>query len=267
MARLIKRLDRIYQMRSLRKKLNALLMCAMLTQPVLLLAASEDSGDAEVWYQFEVLVFERIAAGAGGTEGWPGDPGRPSSANAAWFTKGPPLKGNKPIAFRALPAEERSLNGAWGQMRRSRDYRPLYHVAWRQPMKAPDKAQNIYFSLLPENGAEASDFNPPKLEGTLKLSIKRYLHLDADIILHKAAGGRETQGSDGFGFAPRFRHYRLHDSRRMRSGKLHYIDHPVISLLAIAKRYEPQKPEVIETPIPVPTIVPTDKNSPARPNP
>jgi hypothetical protein len=254
-------------MRSLRKKFNALLMCVMLTQPVLLMAEGADNDNTPVWYQFEVLVFERIAPGAGSTEGWPSDPGRPASANATWFTKGQPLKGNKPIAFRALPAAERSLNGAWGQMRRSRDYRPLYHVAWRQPMKAPAKAKKIYFSLLPANGAEASDINPPKLEGTLKLSIKRYLHLDADIVLHKPAGGRDPQASNEFGFAPRFRHYRLQDSRRMRSGKLHYIDHPVIGLLAIAKRYQPPKPEIVETPIPVPTIVPTDKLTPDQPKP
>jgi hypothetical protein len=229
------------------------------------MAESAESDNAPVWYQFEVLVFERIAPGAGSTEGWPDDPGRPTSANAAWFSKGQPLKGNKPIAFRALPAEERSLNGAWGQMRRSRDYRPLYHVAWRQPMAHPNKAKPIYFALSPENGAEASDFNLPKLEGTLKLSIKRYLHLDVDIVLHKLAGGTEPQRSSEFGYAPRFRHYRLQGSRRMRSGKLHYIDHPVIGLLAIAKRYQPPKPEVVETPIPVPTIVPTEKITPTQP--
>jgi hypothetical protein len=234
-------------------------MCVMLTQPALLKAAGTDNDNAPVWYQFEVLVFERIAPGAGSTEGWPEDPGRPASGNATWFTKGQPLKGNKPIAFRTLPPEERSLNGAWGEMRRSRDYRPLYHVAWRQPMEDPDRAKEIYFSLLPENGAEASVTNPPKLEGTLKLSIKRYLHLDADIVLHKPALGSDPQTSSEYGFASRFRHYRLQDSRRMRSGKLHYIDHPVIGLLAIAKRYEPSQPDVVETPVPVPNIAPTDK--------
>jgi hypothetical protein len=231
----------------------------MLTQPALLKAAGADNNNAPVWYQFEVLVFERIAPGAGSTEGWPDDPGRPESGNATWFTKGQPLKGNEPIAFRALPSEERSLNGVWGEMRRSRDYRPLYHVAWRQPMEDPDRAKEIYFSLLPEDGTEASATNLPKLEGTLKLSIKRYLHLEADIVLHKPASGSDPQASSAYGFTPRFKHYRLQDSRRMRSGKLHYIDHPVIGLMAIAKRYEPTQPDIVETPVPVPKIAPTDK--------
>jgi hypothetical protein len=213
-----------------------------------------------VWYQFEVLVFQRIAPGAGSTESWPLDPGRPSSANTIRLSKGQALKDNKPVAFRVLQPEERALNGIWGQMRRSRDYRPLYHVAWRQPMDHPDRAKPVYFSLLPANGAQISEMNPPKLEGALKFSIKRYIHLDTDIALHKPASGSDPQGSqEKFGFAPRFKHYRMQERRRMRSGKLLYIDHPVIGLLTIAKRYKPPKPEIIETPVPVPTIVPTEK--------
>lgn len=254
-------------MRPFRDKSIALLFGWILFQTLLSTAAvaAEEAGEP-VWYQFEILVFERIATGAGSTEGWPLDPGRPDSANATWFSKGQPLNNNQPVPFRMLPAEERSLNDAWGQMRRSRDYRPLYHVAWRQPMESPGRAKPIYFSLLPENGAQASDMNPPKLEGTLKFSIKRYLHLDADIVLHRAASGIDPQATQGtLGFAPHFRHYRLQERRRMRSGKLHYIDHPVLGMLTIAKRYTPPKPEIVETPVPVPTIVPTDIISPDQP--
>lgn len=255
-----------FPMRSMRVRYNTLLLCSLLLQPFLLQAEDAAGESAPPWYQFEVLVFERIAPGAGSTEGWPDDPGRPDSSNATWFSKGDPLKGGKPVAFRALPAEERALSGAWGQMRRSRDYRPLYHVAWRQPVDHPDKAKQIYFSLLPADGGQASDFNPPKLEGVLKLSIKRYLHLDADIVLHRPAAAGDPRANQGsYGFAPRFRHYRMQHSRRMRSGKLHYIDHPVIGLLAVAERYVPPEPEPVETPIPVPTIVPTDRPTPAPP--
>jgi hypothetical protein len=250
---------------SLRDKSIALLIGSLLFQPMFSMAATDDD-NGPVWYQFEVLVFQRIASGAGSTEGWASNPGRPNKTNAIQFTKGQPMKGNKPVAFRVLPPEERSLSGAWSQMRRSRDYRPLYHVAWRQPMERPDRAKPIYFSLLPANGAQASDMNPPKLEGTLKLSIKRYLHFEADIVLHEPASGSDPQASqEGFGYAPRFRHYRLQELRRMRSGKLYYIDHPVIGVLTIAKPYQPPKPEIVETPVPVPTIVPTDQISPEQP--
>ncbi|MEW8346746.1 MAG: CsiV family protein, partial [Candidatus Thiodiazotropha taylori] len=41
--------------------------------------------------------------------------------------------------------------------------------------------------------------------------------------------------------------YRMQEKRRMRSGKLHYLDHPVLGVFAIANRYEmpapPEEPE------------------------
>jgi hypothetical protein len=235
-------------------KITTLLMCTLLLQPVLLKAESDNT---PAWYQFEVLIFERIAQGAGSTEGWPDDPGRPQSSGATWFSKGQTLKGNKPIAYRVLPPEERSLNEAWRQMRRSRDYRPLYHVAWRQPVVNSAKAKQLFFSLLPANGAQATDSNLPKLEGSLKFSVKRYLHLNADIALHKLASGSAPQADrEHYGFAPRYQHYRMQESRRMRSGQLYYIDHPVLGMLVTAERYEPPKPEIVETPVPVPTIMP-----------
>ncbi|MEW8507897.1 MAG: CsiV family protein [Candidatus Thiodiazotropha sp.] len=249
----------------MRDKYNALLLCSLLLHPIFVQAEDDAQDNSPPWYQFEVLIFERIAPGAGSTEGWPEDPGRPDPNEGTWFSKGDPLQGGKPVAFRALPVEEKSLSGAWGQMRRSRDYRPLYHVAWRQPVNHPDEAQQIYFSLLPADGGQISEFNPPKLEGSLKFSIKRYLHLDADIVLHKLASGKDSPEYDNLGYTAGFRHYRMQQSRRMRSGKLHYIDHPVIGLLAVAERYVPPEPEPIETPVPVPTIVPTDRIAPTPP--
>ncbi|MCM8855220.1 MAG: peptidoglycan binding protein CsiV [Candidatus Thiodiazotropha sp.] len=240
-------------MSTIRESFVRLLFCTLLVHPLVSQAENDQAAASQTWYQFEVLIFERIAPGAGSTEGWSSNPGRPQPKHATWLSKGSPMRDNKPIAFRALPAEERALNNAWGAMRRSRDYRPLYHAAWRQPMKDPKHAQQIHFSLLPADGGQASDLNLPKLEGSLKFGIQRYLHLDVDIALHKAVSGNATQSSsDDFNFGPSFKHYRLQDSRRMRSGKLHYIDHPVIGLLTIAKRYEMPQPEIIEpTPLPI----------------
>ncbi|MCU7916951.1 MAG: peptidoglycan binding protein CsiV [Candidatus Thiodiazotropha sp. (ex Epidulcina cf. delphinae)] len=246
-------------MREILDKFAALLLCMLLAYPLALHAEKRQSETSPNWYQFEVLIFERIAAGAGSTEGWPSNPGRPEPQHATRLSRGNPMQESKPVAFRVLPAEERSLNGAWGEMRRSRDYRPLYHIAWRQPATHPDQAQQIYFSLLPENGDQASEMNPPKLEGTLKFGVKRYLHIETDILLHKAVDGI-TQHSEGdsISFGPRFNSYRLQTSRRMRSGKLHYLDHPVIGVLAIAKHYKIVEPEIVEPP-PLPSPQPAEE--------
>ncbi|MEJ2610406.1 MAG: CsiV family protein [Candidatus Thiodiazotropha sp.] len=224
------------------KQTSLLLLGLILSCP---LSVSADTGP---WYQFEVLVFQRIAPGAGSTESWKADPGTPSQVGAAYLSRGPALVNNKPVAYRTLPAEKRVLNGAWGVMRRSRDYRPLYHVAWRQQVKSPNQAKPIYFSLKPKNGAPVSDTNPPLLEGTIKFGIKRYLHLETDIILRKTINDSQPDDSDGYRYGPTIRSYRMQDSRRMRSGKLHYLDHPVLGVLAIAKRYKMPAP-VVEKPL------------------
>jgi hypothetical protein len=220
-----------------------LLLLCLLLQPLSLHAESQSGVTAEPWYQFEVLVFRRINPGAGTTEGWKLDPGTPDKTNSVSLTRGPLMRDNKPIAYRALPAEEKSLTRVWHAMRSSRDFRPLYHIAWRQPVVHPDKATPIYFSLKAKRDS-AFEEPLPRLEGTLKFGIQRYLHLETDILLRAEVD--ETDSDVGYG--QRFRSYRMQEKRRMRSGKLHYLDHPVLGVLTIAKRYEMPAPEVVEPP-------------------
>ena len=71
--------------------------------------------------------------------------------------------------------------------------------------------------------------------------------------------------------------FRLIDSRRMRSGELHYVDHPAFGVLALATPYVPPEPEqpaagpetpgeeaAIETPAATGTATPST-GQPARP--
>jgi hypothetical protein len=218
-----------------------LLFGLLLLLPMSLAAESHNAGSSEPWYQFEVLVFRRIDRGAGSTEGWELDPGAPDRKHSVRLSRGAPLQANKPIPFRALPAEEKSLSEAWRIMRGSRNYRPLYHLAWRQPVSHPDRAKPVYFSLQPKSGS-GLDGQLPILEGTVKFGIRRYLHLETDILLRSAID--DQQDFDDYG--PRYRNYRMQEKRRMRSGKLHYLDHPLIGVLAIAKRYKMPEPEITE---------------------
>jgi len=114
---------------------------------------------------------------------------------------------------------------------------------------------------------------PYRMEGTLKLVLSRYLHIYADLLYREpqpenatpdlfngtqsgtstdAAAMPSTDASasqaDLFAQAaaplsgetmPRYRIYHLQQSRRMRSGELHYIDHPVLGLIIRVTPYEP----------------------------
>jgi hypothetical protein len=58
----------------------------------------------------------------------------------------------------------------------------------------------------------------PVLDGILRVYRLRYLHVDVDLVYHRS--GVDTP-------------FRLQTSRRMRSGELHYLDHPLFGLLIL----------------------------------
>jgi hypothetical protein len=214
------------------RRIPALLIGLSILLPTCLLAAGKAKGAEAPWYEFEVLIFQRLDQGAGSTELWPGQATNPDLQNAIPFNrKGKAaLINGKPIAYRPLPVGERRLRNIWNRFRNSRNYRPLYHVAWRQQVVDPDRAKALYISLPPEDGQPASPSNPAKLEGTVKIGVKRYLHMSADLQLRQYVDGQLIN-------------YPLKAQRRMRSGKLHYIDHPVLGILVQAEKYVPPAPE------------------------
>ncbi len=233
----------------LRVALPTLALGLLLSLPARLPAEEPEANSEPPWYEFEVLVFRRIDKGAGSTEAWPDDPGAPSFENAIPFdARGrATLKNNLPIPYRLLPAKERRLDNIWTAFRNSRNYRPLYHVAWRQQVVDPEKAQSLYLYLPPDAG-EPGPMNPPKLEGTLKIGVKRFLHLETDLVLRLPL---TPDDGDAYYMGPSVRSYRLQTTRRMRSGKLHYLDHPLLGVLVQAQRYEPPAPEPEAEPVPV----------------
>jgi len=119
---------------------------------------------------------------------------------------------------------------------------------------------------------------PHRMEGTLKLVLSRYLHIYADLLyreplpegispemmqtsplaaepapLQTTADTAERStapdlfdlAADPFssGLVPRYRVYRMQQSRRMRSNELHYLDHPVLGMIIRATPYELPKGE------------------------
>lgn len=235
----------------------AALVTGLLTTLPLQSQAEEGAATVETppWYEFEVIIFERIAKGAGSTEAWPTNPETPSLLDAIPFdTRGTEtLKDNAPIPYRPLPAGEQRLGEIWTRFRNSRNYRPLYHVAWRQQVVDPELAQKLYVYLPPEDGETVGPTNPPLLEGTLKIGVKRYLHVEADLLLRRPAETSAAPSTDGgFISGPSTTAYRLHELSRMRSGKLLYLDHPVLGVLVQAEKFKLPEPE----PVPEPEMQP-----------
>ncbi|VAW93566.1 hypothetical protein MNBD_GAMMA22-784 [hydrothermal vent metagenome] len=78
------------------------------------------------------------------------------------------------------------------------------------------------------------------LSGYIKLILSRYLHLKIDLVYHEQANEIAEQIiSNEFGedeLLPDIFH--ILQTRRLRSKELHYIDHPVISIIALITPYK-----------------------------
>lgn len=157
------------------------------------------------------------------------------------------LYGPLPDAYRALDADNRRLGSVARSLRVSSKFELLSHVAWRQPVVSEATA------ILIQTGQRYGDVS--EIDGTLSISRTRFLHVAADLWYTEFTSGVSQQlliqpsdqpvsDSDvaqrypelvdasrrGEQYIPIHRHH-LHQTRRLRSGELHYIDHPFFGIL------------------------------------
>jgi hypothetical protein len=187
------------------------------------------------WYQIELIVFARNDPRAGATEYWPEDPGTPSLAGAQPLLR----RAGAGQAFARLPGSELQLERLYGGLVASHGrYEPLLHLAWRQPVGGDRDALPVHLTTDPGDSP-----SPPRLEGTFTLTRNRYLHADLDLVLRRLerrppGADRDTR-EDPSRQSPHHQAYRMHDHRRMRSGELHYLDHPLMGVLVLVIPYGP----------------------------
>lgn len=204
-----------------------------------------------------------------------------------------------PVPYLILPPEQYRLNEAYQKLADSEDYLPYVHVAWRQiipPRETPDRIfihdqlnapleENPNATALPglepETPSAADifaadmfieqplEFRPPAhntLSGVISIGVGRYLHVDADLLLHKPQP--DKPGEDGVTPAdkrmdldtpppfadelmpvtametkqPTPEFFRIQGNLRMRSGEVHYLDHPLVGMLVLFTPYTPPEP-------------------------
>ena len=166
--------------------------------------------DNEVnWYQVEIVIFANETWGSAQGEQWPSDlrlryPANSVQLNhskvtpvdyndeppvAALTTQGDssseinaitdPAINTLPIAFELLPASQHSLTTQMKALTTQSDFRPLFHGAWLQPMADRDNS----IAVVIRGGEQFDDHF--ELEGTVKLSVERYLHIQTDLWLSR----------------------------------------------------------------------------------
>lgn len=287
------------------RKLPALLAAALLALAGTATAQDSSQEEEPKWYTVEAVIFERLDPRGLETELWTADPGAPELTGVIELTDaaGQPLdvelagaSGDLPHAFQSLPPAERQLDGVIGRLERSETYRPLVHLAWRQPGFSEEQSKPVHVQVGPrllhppprdeepstptfplpsafaeetaQEEAAPTEYVPAiiqdrgslstALEGTLRLHLARYLHLKADLLYFTPPSAEDrplpdegapmpsdedAAGEAGAGEIWQPTLFRLQESRRMRSGELHYFDHPRFGVLALVTPFELPQPE------------------------
>jgi len=228
-------------------RLTALAAGALLAAEIASAQAPPQAVEVPPQYEVEVLVFayrdfdpseERFAQNLNSLDGealrevpvFDDSNFRPLSGNPT-LPQTPQLNGQAlpidPLAealrVRPLRPEELELGSTFNRLKAISGYEAVLHGGWIQPGLPESEAQPFNLALL---GA----MNP---RGTVKVHLSRFLHITLDLTLERpsAASNAPTPVGDGLNevtFGPR---YHLSTTRGVRSGELHYFDHPAFGVL------------------------------------
>jgi len=128
----------------------------------------------------------------------------------------------------------------------------------------PDlNGQPIMFATQNDIEQNLRDEQLNTLEGTIKLHLGRYLHLETDLLYRSQIEPLENNtffiNLDDIEQPQTL--FRMHQTRRMRSGELHYFDHPMFGMLVLITPYELPEPEIELEESNELDSVPTDENN------
>lgn len=222
-------------------------------------ASAEDTANgSDPEYAIEIVVFQYLNPDDGGEKG-------------TTLADEPDFTGIRPLAaipeLVPLDPDELKLGGEAYTFRRGANYRLLLHEAWHQKLSSRKSAESIYvrypkanrrgtLATIPGLEFMQTGEEPPVMEGTIQVALERYLHLSVDLIYRTdPVAPVERVESDVYvepdapyeEVAVSSPVYRLKETRRMRSGETHYLDHPQIGVIAQIRKYEAPRPDSPDT--------------------
>jgi Peptidoglycan-binding protein, CsiV len=83
-----------------------------------------------------------------------------------------------PTPFVTLPHSEREFHGKSAYMQRTGKYQTLFHETWAQPMRPAGTA----LPLIIDQSGDTTSW--PRLQGSIKLHLSRYLHVETNLWLN-----------------------------------------------------------------------------------
>ncbi len=211
-------------------------------------AAPEDTR----WYQVEIIVFKNLDVFAGGSENW----------DHARVPVDYPMGSSTLETYKLVPKNQLNLQGAKNFLDKHRNYQVLTHLGWIQPAyssdtaapvrvtggttieiqkQEPDRTELLFYQQDPLEQPDQSPTNLHQLEGFVTLMVNRYIHLEVNLALreyeHESSHVEviemeptEVDLVDELGAG--LYHYQLLHQRRIRTGEIHYFDHPLFGVIA-----------------------------------
>ncbi len=107
-----------------------------------------------------------------------------------------------------------------------------------------------------------------ELEGRIIITLSRYLHTQADLVLRKPAtmqnmvertDNLNTEIENDSFIGKKLLNYGLNEKRRMRSRKLHYLDNPQFGMLILITPYEKSEVETVDDSVLLPATLPDNE--------
>lgn len=179
-------------------------------------------------YQIDMVIFEHLALKGWTEEYWPEEVTSLELEGAIDFAhlQQPPLE--------LEIAEETLLENEVARV--AKNYRLLEHRSWIQNALEPQQTPKVFFEgETPTN----------RYYGTVKMYQSRYNHVAVELSFERMIPGKVRSG-----FArmqrisdedlPQFWPFHLQAQRKLKSGELHYIDHPLFGILIQIQKLEPE---------------------------
>ncbi|PCJ28662.1 MAG: hypothetical protein COA96_00315 [SAR86 cluster bacterium] len=158
-------------------------------------------------------------------------------------------------SFIQLPLSESDFRQSNRAIERTADHRLLYHGLWRQAMQNPNQATPIYI----EGGREYGQQHELQGNITVRFNPNRdRIVLDTDLWLSEFSAAAELESSWALPDIPSKmknrnsiqntdtqinqygirRIFHFQQSRDMRSGEFHYLDHPAMGIVILVEQYQ-----------------------------
>jgi hypothetical protein len=193
------------------------------------------SAHAEVTeYDFELIIFEDTSGRYANSEQWQYElPENMTATTETAFTGSQLNNKGSNADINISQIKGIGLNKYAKKLNANKRYNVLVQKAWRQTGFADDTAIDIPIDSRKTSGDKNN------IHGSIKIVLGRYLHIYTDLIYQQPRKDA-TQVWQGQA-SQQFKEYPINFHRRMRSKELHYLDHPMVGILVMARPVKKQE--------------------------